>query len=488
MRTGNEYRESLRDGRNVWVLGEGRVADVTTHPATAALVDAHAQWYDRHADPAWADTLLSTPDAEDDAGSWAFRTPRSADDLRRMGKSFAATLFPAAGNITHTPAYGNLIALAIVELTRVVNLSPEQIANASAYRDLLTREGRFITFCGGGSTIGYRLREDPEERPPLKLVKETDAGLVISGRLGMFTSPAFADDVYIGQTAAMAYGDKRASFVMPVNAPGVTIVSRKPAPRHENAFVSPMSHRYDELDGQMWLDETFVPWERVFLSDLPRGTTHPGAAWMGWHQLYCWLIKAEFTLGLALACVDAMGLKGSDTATERILDLLVDVQTVRSCVTAAELDPDVTPAGEYIPNMLHLSSGALSILDSRQRMAEILRGLPGSSAVQAPTDLDLVTPELSAGLEATFGGGGYSAKQRSALLQLAWEHVSSGLDGRESSFELLATGGKPTWRRQLRIHFEDYNQLANGVLATLGLEMPQVDLSHLKSRAPQPRP
>ena len=25
--------------------------------------------------------------------------------------------------------------------------------------------------------------------------------------------------------------------------------------------------RYDELDGQMWLDDVFIPWERVFAVD-----------------------------------------------------------------------------------------------------------------------------------------------------------------------------------------------------------------------------
>ena len=39
MRTGAEYRESLRDGRRIWILGEGRVDDVTTHPATRAMVE-----------------------------------------------------------------------------------------------------------------------------------------------------------------------------------------------------------------------------------------------------------------------------------------------------------------------------------------------------------------------------------------------------------------------------------------------------------------
>ena len=81
------------------------------------------------------------------------------------------------------------------------------------------------------------------------------------------------------------------------------------------------------------------------------------------------------------------------------------------------------------------------MLKARQRMAEILRILPGSSLVVAPSDRDLAAPEIGAGLEESFGGGGYTALQRSALLQMAWDHVSSALDGRESAFELHANGG-----------------------------------------------
>ena len=51
--------KALRDGRKVWVIGEGAVEDVTTHPATRAMVDEYVAWYDRHFDPAWQDTLLS---------------------------------------------------------------------------------------------------------------------------------------------------------------------------------------------------------------------------------------------------------------------------------------------------------------------------------------------------------------------------------------------------------------------------------------------
>ena len=59
MRTGANYRNALQDGRRVWVMNGGMVEDVATHPATAAMVQEYAAWYDRHADPAWRDTLLT---------------------------------------------------------------------------------------------------------------------------------------------------------------------------------------------------------------------------------------------------------------------------------------------------------------------------------------------------------------------------------------------------------------------------------------------
>ena len=62
MRTGDEYRQALRDGRRVWVVGDGLIKDVTLHPATRPMVDEYVAWYDRHRDPAWQDVVLTPPD------------------------------------------------------------------------------------------------------------------------------------------------------------------------------------------------------------------------------------------------------------------------------------------------------------------------------------------------------------------------------------------------------------------------------------------
>ena len=484
MRTGAEYREALRDGRKVWVLGEGLVEDVARHPATRPMVEEYVAWYDRHFDPAWQDIVLTPPDAAGARLPWGYVLPRSADDLTAMARCYCATTFPTAGNITHTPAYGHLIALGVLGAVLDQNPAPEQLANAHKYRELIATTGRFLTFSAGAATIGYRMREDPAERAALRIVRETDAGLVLAGKIGMHTSPAYAEDVYVGAFSGVDYDGHRASFIVPVGAPGVTTICRKIATRHANPFVAPLSSRFDELDGQMWLDEVFLPWERVFLHD---PSPEPVARWLFWHQLYCWLAKAEFTLGLALACTHAMGLMSNEATIEYLVDLIIEIQTVRSCQTAAERDPQFTPQGYCYPNHLHVAAGSIAMLRARQRISEILRILPGSSLVVAPSDADLVAPELAAGLDESFAGGGYTAKQRAALLQLAWDHVSSALDARESAFELHANGGLPAWRGRLRRSFDRYNELANAVLQALDLDMPQIDLDSIRAAAVAPR-
>lgn len=484
MRTGAEYRESLRDGRNVWVMGEGPIDDVTSHPATAGMVDEYVAWYDRHFDSDWQHILMTEPDASGARRPVAFEIPTTSADLQRLGKAIASVHFLTAGNMTHTPGYGALIALGIVNVLHRLQRTPAEIEAAEAYRDEIADSGRFLTFASGGPLIGQRLRTDPEERVALRLLHESDDGIVVSGKVAMHTSTPFAEDVLITGRNELPPGSGRWLWmIVPVNAAGVRVVTRPIAPRHRNPFLAPLSSRFDELDAQLWLHEVFIPRQRVFRAE-PIFSTHRQSlpCWLFWHQLYGWLAKAEFTLGLALALTDCMGLQQDTTTVERLVNLVVDVQTSRSCITAAASEPEMTVGGYAMPGQLHVAAASINCLQTRQRMSETLRSLPGSSLLNAPSDTDLAHPEMAADLEEAFGGGGYSALQRAALLQLTWDHVASGLDGRESAFELHANGGVQAWRNRMQAWFDSYNELANGVHQALSVDMPPVDLHSLQQR------
>ena len=489
MRTGADYKESLRDGRDVWVLGEGAVADVTTDPSTSAMVDEYVAWYDRHFDADWQDILLTPSDGNGQRHPLALTPPKTSADLRCLGKSISAVQFVTGGNVTHTPGYGALIALGMLNVLKRLNNSSEEIEAAEAYLESLAESGRFLTFAGGGPLIGTRLRQAESERVALRLVSETAEGIVVTGKVQMHTSTPFAEDLLITSRNELPQGSRRHIwFIVPVNSRGIRVVSRRPVAKHPNPFLSPLSSRFDELDSMVWLENVFVPRSRVFTGEpISRNRRHSLVCWLLWHHSYGWLAKAELTLGIALALAEIMGIKHNPQTIEQLVELTVNVQTTRTCMTAAELDPETTVSGYALPNQLHVAAAGINTLKVRQRMGEILRGLPGSSLINAPADTDFADPKMATELEDAFGGGGYTALQRAALLQLAWDQVSSGLDGREAAFELHASGGLEAWRRQLASWFDRYNELANGVQEFVQVDIPPMDLSSLQEIEGAPR-
>ncbi len=485
MLTGAEYKRSLQDGRKVWVFGEGDVPDLTVHPATAGLVDEYALWYDRHGDPAWAEKLLIQRENEAAPRPAGLIIPSSPSDLVRMSNSIYAQAFVSAGNVTHTPAYGALIALGVLDAVDMIGQGdggrPEV---ARAYRDRLEEEGFFLTLTGGAAVLGDRFRP-PSEHAALRIVKETDAGLIVSGRTGMHTSTPFAHDVYVGLQRPDV--NQRAMFAVAVNSPGARVIARRPAARYKTRFMSPLSSRYDELDAHLWLEDVLVPWEKVFAYRFeqppPEDTRERDRifCWLTWHHQTSYLARADFTLGLALASAEVMGQRENPAVVSRLVDLMINAQTIRTCLTAANLDPKTSAAGYLYPNPLHVASATIYTLSVRQRMAEILRDLPGSSLVITPADVDFDDPVMAEYLERSFGGGAFTAEQRAALLNLIWDHVASGLDGRESAFEMHASGGLALWRNRMQRWFDRGNDLANGVLQALTVEMPAIDVEALRN-------
>src|SRR5262249_59837488 len=111
-------------------------------------------------------------------------------------------------------ASAHLLALAIQVAGMQRNVPAEQIANAREYGELMATTGRFLTFSAGAATIGARLRQNPAERPALRLVRETADGLVVSGKVGMHTSPVYAEDIYVGGHNGIDHAGHRATFIV----------------------------------------------------------------------------------------------------------------------------------------------------------------------------------------------------------------------------------------------------------------------------------
>ena len=75
---GDQYRESIRDDREVWINGE-RVDDVPSHPAFKPIVDVRARIYDMAHEDRFRDAMAY----RDGANEWnttAYKLPYTQDD------------------------------------------------------------------------------------------------------------------------------------------------------------------------------------------------------------------------------------------------------------------------------------------------------------------------------------------------------------------------------------------------------------------------
>ena len=106
--------------------------------------------------------------------------------------------------------------------------------------------------------------------PTLRVVREDDDGVVISGMKMLATGALYANEIWIGNVIPLAPDQKKEAITcaIPCNAPGLTLWSRKPAAAGlTSEFDSPLAWRYDESDSMLMCDNVKVPWEQVFVHD-----------------------------------------------------------------------------------------------------------------------------------------------------------------------------------------------------------------------------
>src|ERR1700733_14880889 len=81
--TGDEYLESLDDGREIWIYGE-RVANVATHPAFRNTARMIARLYDSLHDPARNKKIVVPTDTGSNGYTHAFfKAPYTVADLQQ---------------------------------------------------------------------------------------------------------------------------------------------------------------------------------------------------------------------------------------------------------------------------------------------------------------------------------------------------------------------------------------------------------------------
>lgn len=456
--TGQEYLESLRDGREIWIYGE-RVDDVTTHPAFRNAARSIARLYDALHDPADRDILT----APTDTGSGGFthkffRVARSREDLMGQRQAIAHWARMTYGWMGRTPDY----KASLMNTLGTNYAFFEQFAdNAKAWYVRAQENVLFMNHAIVNPPVDRNRAAEQVKDVFITIQKETDAGIVVSGAKVVATSSALTHYNFLGQNAAMPINDPDLAvmFIAPMNSPGVKLFCRNSyemtASVMGTPFDYPLSSRFDENDAIFVFDNVFVPWENVLLhrdiekikTFYPRSGFVNGFTFQGCTRL---AVKLDFMVGIIAKALRATG-ADEFRGNQAMLGEVIAWRNLFWAISDAMAGHPVPWVGDAVlPNAQSGSSYRVFAGEAYGRIKEIVEKIIASALIYLPSSaLDFQNPEIDRYLARYVRGSndiGY--RERIKIMKLLWDAIGTEFGGRHELYEMNYAGNHEDIRIQ----------------------------------------
>lgn len=445
--TGADYLESLRDGRQVYVDGK-RVKDVTRHPAFRNSALSVSRLYDALHDPATAEVLTGVDDSGIRTHKF-FKPSRTAAELVEAREAIATWARMSYGFLGRTPEYK---ASFMSGLGVNADYYGPYAANATAwYREFASR-ALYLNHVIINPPVDRKRAIHDMEDVFVHAVRETDAGVVVSGAKMLATGSALTNAGFVAPvgSAALAPGKAEAFalvFFVRMDNPGVKLICRTPyANPARGPFDAPLSSRFDENDSVLLLDEALIPWEDVLVHrDIERATGFYATS--GFPNLYNFQsgtrlsVKLELMAGLLARGTRANGTDGFRGVQAAVGELITMRDMVWALTSAMAYDPEPGSGGTVVPRLEHASAMRMYNAQVWDRVHELFETTLGGAPLAVPSSgRDLTHPELRPLIDRFYRGADTSATDRIKLLKLVWDAIGTEFGGRHELYERNYSG------------------------------------------------
>lgn len=442
MKTGAEYRQSLRDGRKVYFQGE-LVEDPFCHPRLRRAAEWIADTYDRFHD---TDPTAINP---------LFQVPRSPEDLRRR--------IPLLEGVDYTLSTTSQSLLALLTAApALASEHPGYVENIKRYYDHITsndlRVVECITDAKGDRSIAPSKQSDPDAY--VHVVARRDGGVVVRGAKLHITGAPLAHELVVMPTKQMKPGEEEYAIAcaIPVDAPGVRVVATTYAPYAEDEGDYAVSARYNMPDGFVILEDVFVPADRIFLDGevaFSGNFAHSLGLWERLGGTALMADEGDILVGFASLVAEANGLDRVPHIREKISEMIIYATLIRGSLEAALVNVGTTPDGMVYPSELYTNAAKFYGAAEYNHMVRHLHDIAGGAVATAPSQRDLEHPDLAVPLRKYMGTKpGVDGQYRTRLMRAIRDYTADALGGWRFVTNLQSGGGLYAQRLVTRKHYD----------------------------------
>lgn len=455
--TGDEYLESLKDGREVYIFGE-RVKDVASHPAFRNSARMTARLYDAMQNPA-RNSPLAVPT---DTGSGGlthpfFKAPKSADDLLKSRDAIAAWQRIGYGWQGRAPDYK---ASFIAAMGAMPDFFGEYERNARSWYKKTQENLLYWNHAIVNPPIDRNKGSSEIEDICVHVERETDAGIIVSGAKVVATNSALTHQNFVGLYGVPIKDPRFAViFTLPMNSPGLKIICRTSyeyaAAVMGTPFDYPLSSRMDENDSVLVLDKVLVPWENVFAyRDINVVNNFIfGSGFMSraiFHGCTRLAVKLDFITGLFIKATETTGVNEFRGVQGRIGEVLAWRNLFWSLSEAMARNPE--PWGKDSVQVNNEAASAYRVFApmAYPMIKDLIEKDLGAALVYLPSHAaDFLNPDTRPYLDRYVrGSNGIDAEQRVKILKLLWDSIGTEFGSRHELYERNYAGNHEDIRIQ----------------------------------------
>ncbi|MGI9372034.1 MAG: 4-hydroxyphenylacetate 3-hydroxylase family protein [Hyphomicrobiales bacterium] len=444
IRNAQQYLESLRDGREVYMDGE-RVDDVTSHPQFKPIVDVRARIYDMQHEDATRDVMTYEEDGERFA--IGLQLPHTQDHWNAKRRAVDTVMHDIGGVVTRVgdETVGEMWSL--WDGADILNeIDPRFAENIERHINTAIKHDPFHV-SANTDPKGDRSKRPQDQDPDMlvHVVKETDEGIIIRGAK-YETAAAYSNQAFLKPTIAN-WGDAKLSdyalgCIVKMNAPGVKHICRAGFQGVQREHDYPLSNRFDEVDTLMVLDDVLVPWEDILFYQHTRAaafirtTLHRYSAFPFIQRI---LTYTDMMIGTALWNVRQTGLDKQPAVQEKLAELAVYREGINAHLTAAIATGEKSPNGLLMPNQSLLFTGRVHACSNLPAMMHLARELCGGQICVTPNHDSFESAHTGDWLQKFYTiNENWMAEDRRKLLAFARDLLNSGYAGHRLTFQLFA--------------------------------------------------
>ena len=444
IRTGRQYRENLRDGREVYVDGE-RIESVADHPQFKPVVDVRARIYDLAHEEATQDAM--TYEADGERFAIGLKLPEKRRDWRAKRAAVDLALRDIGGVVTRVgdETIGEMWSL--WDGADILNEIDDRFGeNIERHIHTAIREDCFHV-SANTDPKGDRSKRPQDQDPDMlvHVVGEDDNGIVIRGAK-YETAAAYSDQAFLKPTIAnwgdAALSDYAVGCILRMNAAGVKHICRAGFAGKSNPKDYPLSNRFDEVDTLIVLDDVHIPWEDVLFyrhtraAAFIRATLHRYSAFPFVQRI---LTYTDLMIGAALWNIRQTGLEKQPAVQEKLAQLAVYREGINAHLSASIAEGERSPSGLLMPNQSLLFTGRVHACANLPAMMHLARELCGGQICVTPDAASFDSAHTGAWLDKFYSiNENWVAEDRRKLLAFARDLLNSGYASHRLTFQLFA--------------------------------------------------